>query len=157
MTTATASEMTLKDLAKKIADIDFTMLSTRTGGGAIASRPMSNNGDVEYDGDSWFFTSEETNMVPEIEADPNVALTLQGKGHLLGKPPIFIAIEATAELIRDKAAFEQHWTKSLNRWFPQGPDTPGIVLIKAHANRITYWDGEEEGTVKLNPTHVITA
>jgi len=143
------AQMTMKDLAKKIADIDFTMLSTKAPDGQIASRPMSNNGDVEYDGDSWFFTSEETHVVKEIEVDPSVGLTLQGKSGLLGKPPIFIAIEATAELIRDKAVFEEHWQDELERWFPQGVDTPGLVLIKAHASRITYWDGEEESTVAV--------
>lgn len=143
------AEMTMKDLAKKIADIDFTMLATKAADGRIALRPMSNNGDVEYDGDSWFFTSEETHVVKEIEADPSVALSLQGKGGLLGKPPIFIAVEAKAELIRDKAVFEEHWQSDLERWFPEGVDTPGLVLIKAHASRITYWDGEEEGTVAV--------
>jgi len=143
------AKMTIKDLAKKIADIDFTMLVTKAADGQIAARPMSNNGDVEYDGDSWFFALEDTNAVKEIEADPRVTLTLQGKGGLLGKPPIFIAVEAKAELIRDKAAFEEHWQSELERWFKQGVDTPGLVLIKAHASRITYWDGEEEGTVTV--------
>ena len=35
------------------------MLNTHTDGGQIATRPMSNNRDVEYDGDSWFFVAEE--------------------------------------------------------------------------------------------------
>lgn len=143
------AEMTMKDLAKKIADIDFTMLVTKAADGQIAARPMSNNGDVEYDGDSWFFALDETNAVKEIEADPRVGLMLQGKGGLLGKPPIFIAVEARAELVRDKAAFEEHWQSELERWFEQGVDTPGLVLIKAHASRITYWDGEEQGTVTV--------
>ncbi len=141
--------MTMQELAKKVGDIDFTMLSTRTEGGQIAARPMSNNGDVEYDGDSYFFTWEDSRMVDDIKRNPQVGLSLQGKGGLLGKPPIFISIEATAELIRDKAVFEEHWSKDLERWFEQGVDTPGVVLIKAHANRITYWDGEEEGDVKV--------
>ena len=45
------SEMTLSDLSKAMRSIDFAMLSTRTEGGEIAGRPMSNNGDVDYDGD----------------------------------------------------------------------------------------------------------
>jgi hypothetical protein len=65
-------EMTLQDLANKVADIDFSMLSTRAAGGEIAARPMSNNGDVEYDGDSWFFTSEDAAMVKEIEQEPRI-------------------------------------------------------------------------------------
>jgi general stress protein 26 len=142
-----SSNWTMQELAKKIGDIDFTMLSTHSENGAIAARPMSNNGDVEYDGDSWFFTSEETRMVEEIKRDARVGLSLQGKGSLLGKPGIFISIEAVAELVRDKATFEAHWNADLDRWFKEGVDTPGIVLIKAHAERITYWDGEDEGTI----------
>ena len=45
------SAISMKELAEKVADIDFTMLSTRAENGAISARPMSNNGDVEYDGD----------------------------------------------------------------------------------------------------------
>ena len=141
--------MSMQDLADKIADIDFTMLSTRAANGQIAARPMSNNGDVNYEGDSCFFSYEDTHTVDDIKRDPQVGLSLQGKPHLLGKPPLFISIEAKAELIRDRASFQHHWKDELDRWFPQGIDTPGIVLIRAHANLITYWDGEEEGDVKV--------
>jgi hypothetical protein len=55
-----------------------------------------------------------------------------------------------SELIRDKAEFEAHWTKGLERWFEDGVDTPGLVLIKVHANRIHCWDGENEGEVVVN-------
>ena len=48
-------QFTLPQLAKKMKDIDFTMLSTRAEGGQIAARPMSNNRDVDYDGDSYLF------------------------------------------------------------------------------------------------------
>ena len=142
-------KLILKELSKKMRSIDFTMLTTRTASGALTSRPMSNNGDVDYDGDSWFFTTEDTGMVADIAADPIVGLTLSGDRGLLGKPGIFIAIEARAELIRDKAQFVAHWTRDLDRWFPQGVDSPGLVLIKAHASRIAYWDGEDEGELAL--------
>lgn len=141
--------MTITDLAKKMRDIDFAMLATHTDGGAIAERPMSNNRDVEYNGDSYYFTSEETRMVADIERDPRIALSFVGNKGLLGKPPIFIAIEGEAALIRDKQAFAEHWTKDLDRWFKEGVDSPGLVLIKAHATRIHYWDGEDEGEVKV--------
>jgi len=141
--------MTMSDLAKKRRDIDFAMLATHTDGGAIAERPMSNNRDVEYDGDSYYFTSEGTRMVADIERDPRVALSFVGNKGLLGKPPIFIAIEGKAALIRDKQVFAEHWTRDLDRWFKNGVDSPGLVLIKAHATRIHYWDGEDQGEVKV--------
>lgn len=143
------TDLTLKDLAKKMADIDFTMLSTHTASGAIASRPMSNNGDVEYDGDSWFFSLDENDVVGQIAANPQVGLVLQGNKGLLGQPPIFISIEGRAELIRDKAQFQANWTHDMDRWAEQGPDTPGLVLIKVHAATVHYWDGEDHGELRV--------
>ena len=141
------SDWTFSDITEKVRDIDFAMLLTHTESGEIAGRPMSSNRDVEYDGDSFFFTWEQARSVADIERDPKVALSYSGSKGLLGQPPVFIAIQGEAELIRDKAEFEAHWTKGLERWFEDGVDTPGLVLIKVHANRIHYWDGENEGEV----------
>jgi general stress protein 26 len=109
---------------------------------------MSNNGDVEYDGDFGSSLGKDSRIVADIRRDPQVGLSLQGKGGILGKPPIFISIEAMAELIDDKAVFTEHWNTDLERWFEQGVETPGLILIKTHATRIKYWDGEVEGEVK---------
>jgi general stress protein 26 len=141
--------MTLSELSKKMSDIDFAMLLTRGSNGAIAGRPMSNNGDVEYDGDSYFFTFEASHTVGDIKRDPMVSLSFAGAKGLLGKRPLFIAVEGHAELIHDKDAFAGHWTKGLDHWFKDGINTPGIVLIKVRASRIHYWDGEEEGEVAV--------
>ncbi len=143
------AEMTLSQLAAKMKDIDFAMFSTRTQNGALSSRPMSNNGEVEYSGDSFFFTFHKARTVSDIEGDPQVGLTFTGKAGLLGRPPLFIAVEGLAELIQDKAAFAEHWTKDLDYWFKQGIDTPGVVLIKVHAQRIHYWDGNDQGEITL--------
>ncbi|WP_369061709.1 pyridoxamine 5'-phosphate oxidase family protein [Caulobacter sp. 73W] len=143
------ARMTLSDISEKMRDIDFTMLFTHAADGRLAGRPMSNNRDVDYEGDSWFFALESTSAVQEISADPNVALSFAGSKGLLGKPPIFIAVQGRGELIRDKARFAEHWDKDLERWFEQGVDTPGLVLIKVHASLIHYWDGEDEGEIPV--------
>ena len=140
---------TLADLAEKMRDIDFTMLSTRAEDGTIAARPMSNNREVDYDGDSWFFTCDDTRMVADIAANPQVGLSYQGKAGIIGQRPFFLAIEGRAELIRDKARFAEHWTKGLDMWFEQGIDTPGLVLIKVRGERAHYWDGMDEGELLL--------
>lgn len=144
---------TLTDISEAMRDIDFCTLSARTADGSIGARPMSNNREVDFSGDSWFFTYENTRMIDDIAREGKVGLAYQGKsglfGGVIGKPGIFIAVESDAELIRDKAAFAQHWDKSLDRWFPQGTDTAGLVMIRARARRIHYWDGEEENEVPL--------
>ena len=143
------AQRTLADLAKTMKDIDFTMLSTHTEEGHIGSRPMSNNREVDYDGDSYYFTTDDTLMIADIERDAKVGLSFQGSAGLLNQRPLFIAIEGRAELIRDKGQFEAHWTKDLDRWFKQGVDTTGLVMIKVQAERAHYWDGEDEGEVRL--------
>ncbi len=140
---------TLAEISEKMRDIDFTMLSTRTDGGAIAARPMSNNREVEYDGDNWFFACDDTRLFADIAADPRVGLAFQGKAGLLGMKPVFVHVEGTAELIRDKAEFEKHWTKDLALWFKDGIDTPGLVLIKVRGDRTHYWDGADQGELVL--------
>ena len=141
--------MTLHDLAKAMGKIDFAMLTTRTDGGQLATRPMSNNGEVEYDGDSFYFSWDSARTVSDIASDPQVALSFQGSAGLLGKPPLFVAVEGKADIVRDKTAFADHWTSDLERWFPDGVDTDGMVMIYVHASRIHYWDGKDEGEVPV--------
>ena len=143
---------TLADIAEDMKQIDFCTLSTHAPGGQIGARPMSNNREVEYDGDSYFFTYQDRQMVADIERDPKVAMTYLGSAGLkgiLGAPGQFIHIEGTASVIRDKGAIKEHWDKSLDRWFPQGIDTPGVVMIEVRAKRIHYWDGMDEGEVRV--------
>jgi general stress protein 26 len=141
------AQWTLSDLSKKMAKLDFAMLGTTSSSGTMTARPMSNNGDVDYDGDSYFFAYGSSRKVAEIRARPEVSLSYTGAAGMLGGPPLFITIEGRATLIQDRARFEEHWTKDLDRYFPDGIDTPDVVMIQVHAERIRYWDGGEEGEV----------
>ena len=143
------ADLKQNDISEKMRDIDFAVLSTRTEGGAVAGRPMSNNRQVEFDGDSYFFTLESTRTVGDIRRDPNVGLTYQSKSGMLGMKPFFIAVEGRGELIQEKSRFAEHWTKDLDAWFKDGVDTPGLVLIKVAAQRLHYWDGFDEGEIPL--------
>jgi general stress protein 26 len=143
------ADMSLERIAEKMRDIDFAILSTRTEGGAVSGRPMSNNREVDFAGDSYFFTLEETRTVGDIRRDPNVGLGYQSTSGLLGMKPFFLTVEGRAELIQDKARFAEHWTKGLDTWFEQGIDTPGLVLVKVIAERLHYWDGYDEGELAL--------
>jgi general stress protein 26 len=138
----------IEEISKRMAGIDIAILSTHTENGQIANRPMSNNGDVQYDGTSYYFTFEQSRTVSDIQSNPKVALGFTSEGGIFSDA-IYVTVEGNAELSRDKASFKAHWTSDLDRWFEQGIDTPGIVLVKVKASRIAYWDGEEEGEVKV--------
>ena len=146
---------TLGDISEAMKDIDCCMLVTRAEDGSLAGRPMSNNREVAYEGTSRFFACNDTRTVQDVEREPSVGLTYQGKAGLLGvvgKPGMFIHVEGQARVVRDKTRFAEHWTAGLDRWFEQGIDTPGLTLLEIEAKRIHYWDGEDQGEVQLRST-----
>jgi general stress protein 26 len=134
----------LSELSKKMKNMDFCMLSTQSAEGEINARPMSNNGDVEYDGNSFFFSNDQFDVVKEIEDNNHVSLSFNGKDKL------FIAVLGEADLIHDREKMEPHWNKDLEKWFDKGLDTPGLVMIHAKASLIRYWEGGEQGEIPVN-------
>jgi len=136
-------DKTLKDIAAKMANLDIAMLTTHTSRGQLSTRPMSNNGDVEYDGNSYYFTYEGSRTVRDISENPQVSLGFNGPKRL------YLTVVGTASLIRQKATMQKHWLPELKRWFKDGIDTPGIVLVRVRAKRIKYWQDEEEGELHL--------
>jgi general stress protein 26 len=125
-------------VAELIKDIDICMLVTRADG-VIRGRPMSNNGKVEYDGDSWFFSYRDTPKVDEIEADPRVELA-----YIATEKGTWISIEGTAQVVEDDDRKRALWDEQLEQWFKDGPDDEKLVLLKVSADRIHAWaDGQE--------------
>lgn len=136
----------MQDLAAKMRGIDLTMLTTHTDGGHLASRPMSNNGDVEYDGTSYFFTWEQSRMVGDIRRDPKVALELQGGAD---RGFLFVQVQGTADVVTSRAEMQEHWDPELSRWFQEGLDTPSLVMIRVQAERVAYWSADGDGLITL--------
>lgn len=131
----------LKTIAEKMKDLDFCMMVTQDGRNTLHSRPMSNNGEVEYDGNSWFFTYDQSTKVKQIKKNPNVTLLFQRK-------LLFIECYGKATITKDPGLMHEKWSKELAMWFPQGLDTPGICLVKVAASRIHFWDKGEEAEYK---------
>jgi general stress protein 26 len=67
-----------------MSGIDIAILSTHTENGQIANRPMSNNGDVAYDGSSHSFTSDGTRLVSDTAANFNVVSASSQASHAAG-------------------------------------------------------------------------
>jgi general stress protein 26 len=135
--------MELKEVASRMAELDICMMTTVSPAGVLTSRPMSNNGDVEYDGNSYFFTNEQTHLIGDIEKNKQVNLAFEANDGL------YISVSGTAGLVRSQKQMKEHWNSDLDEWFSEGVNTPGLVMIHVKANRIKYWQDEKEGEVKL--------
>lgn len=144
------SQLNLQDISKIMRDLDLCMLTTKTSDGGLESRPMSNNRKVDYDGDNWFFTDGASSAAQDIAANPQVNVAFSREPGLLTKP-VFLSVAGTADLVHDRAEFEKHWDKDIEAWFKDGIDTPGLTLIHVSATSIKYWNGYEDGELRLSP------
>ena len=139
------SDQKLKTLAKKMSGIDIAMFSTYSTYGRLDIRPMSNNGEVEYDGTSYYFAFEDSSVVKDIKRDEHVGLAFQTKNGL------YVAVDGKAKLTQNKVSMAKRWTPSLEQWFKDGVETPRVTMIEVAARRIRYWDTGspeyDEGTI----------
>jgi general stress protein 26 len=117
-----------EDLSNGIHRTHFFMPSTGEGDGGLSIRPINNNGNVEYHGEFWIFSYEDTRKVAATTGDPQVNLSLSACPSLLGKTGIFTVVNDQASIIKDKAAFEELWVEELEPRLEQGV---GFVRIKS--------------------------
>ena len=136
---------TIKEVAKLMRDLDFCMLTTHTRRGGLRTRPMSNNGEVEFDGDVWFFSAADSRKVREIEATPRVHLSYSDLEQWR-----FVSMSGRARIVRDTQKKRELWIDELRQWFDEGPESDAIVLIKVTPTVVSYWtkNGLGELTIK---------
>ena len=125
----------LQKIRELIKDIDFCMLTTVDESGDLRSRPMSSNGDVDDDGDIWFFTNASSHKVTEIEKLPRVNVSFADPDNQR-----YISVSGTAQLVRDRAKIDELWKPEFKMWFPEGKDDPEIALLRVSLEKAEYWD-----------------
>ena len=123
-------------LSEMIKAIDLCMLTTVDESDNLHSRPMSLNGDVDEEGNLWFFTSSNSHKASEIERTPNVNVSFVDTGN-----QHYVSISGTAQLVHDRDKIKELWKPVLKAWFPDGPDQADVALLKVKVTKAEYWDG----------------
>ena len=125
----------IETLRELIKDIDFAMLTTIDADGSLLSRPMSTQ-EAEFDGDLWFFTSEDTGKVGDIRGNNRVNVA-----YARPDDHTYVSVSGAAELQNDRAKMEELWSPVYKAYFPDGLDDPQLRLIKVHVDKAEYWKG----------------
>ena len=107
------------------------MLTTINEEGALVSRPLAVQ-EVKDDGDMWFFTSSTTSQVAQVRADSRVNVSF-------GKGTEWVSVAGTAEVVTDRQKIHELWNPAVEAWFPDGPDTPEVVLLHVESDSAEYW------------------
>lgn len=119
----------VRDLLK---EHHLAMLTTIDADGALVSRPMGVQ-DVDFDGDLWFFTSLTSHKAAEIRAHSAANAAFAGSSS-------WLSVAGTAEVVQDRAKIDELWGPVAAAWFPDGPSTPDLALIRLRAQSAEYWD-----------------
>jgi general stress protein 26 len=125
----------LQKLRELVKEIDFCMLTTVDEKGDLHSRPMSSNGDIDHNGDIWFFTNASSHKVSEIQKLPKVNVSFADPAN-----QHYISISGNAQLVRDQNKIEELWRPEFKMWFPEGKDDPDIALLRVSLEKAEYWD-----------------
>jgi general stress protein 26 len=124
-------------LKEKLAEIPFASMTTVPQDGPPVGRPMATQ-QLEFDGDLWFFTDENSKKIADIRSNPNVHLSYSKleKG-------LWLEISGHAEISKDKNKMKELWYDDLEVYFPGGLEYPGLALLKVEPKMAEYWDAPE--------------
>jgi len=126
-----------------LESIDFAMLTTIADGGRLRSRPMSTQ-EMDENGDLWFFTSDRTHKIEEIEADNRVNVAYSQPDD-----NTYISVFGRAEVVKDRQKIEDLWNPVYKAWFPDGLDDPALCLLKVSVEEAEYWDSSNSKVVQV--------
>ena len=128
--------MSERDDVARVADLirghRMAMLTTVARDGTLVSRPMGLQ-EVDFDGDLWFFAEHGSRKLDHIVDRPQVNVTVAG-------PSTWVSLTGTAAEVDDRPRMRQLWNAAAEAWFPDGPDAPGLRLLRVVATSAEYWD-----------------
>jgi len=134
----------IPQIATLINQIDICLFATRGDDGQLHARPMSNNGQVEWDGQSWFFAPTDGRLVAELRADPAAVAAYRAEEGFA-----FVSVSGRATIETDQELKERYWLDDLERWFPNGPSDPDVALIRLDAEEAQWWTEDGDGKADL--------
>ena len=127
-------------LAELIEGIDVAMLTTSNASGDLESRPMAPQ-EMDSEGAIWFLTSSHSEKTKHLD-HVNLSLIHAGRG-------TYISLTGQGQVSNDRAHIHRLWSPFAKPWFPEGPDSPEVVLFKFIPTKAEYWDAPHSSTVRL--------
>jgi general stress protein 26 len=139
MKTVTQSNADLAHVCSLIKDTPTAMLTTVDAHGALASRPMVAQ-EMDANGALWFFTDLLSSKVDQLRA-ANLSFADAAHGN-------YVSLSGRGEIDVDRGHIERLWTAFAKPWFPDGPGSPNLALLKFIPEAADYWDAPNNRMVR---------
>ncbi|MBA3582008.1 MAG: pyridoxamine 5'-phosphate oxidase family protein [Gammaproteobacteria bacterium] len=136
----TQNNAELIHLGKLIENISVAMFTTLDDKGALVSRPMSPL-QMDETGALWFSI--------DIKSAKLENLRLINLSFADISRSTFVSLSGYGEVTTDRTKIDELWTPFLRPWFPQGPDSPNLGLLKFLADTGEYWDAAHSKMIQM--------
>lgn len=130
----------LSKLGEIVAPIEVAMLTTRSADDVLTSRPMTPL-EMDESGTFWFFTTRDSDAL-DGRGPVGLAFVDPAKS-------IYVAVAGEAALVEDRERIRALWTPMARPWFPDGPDSPDLVLLAVRAMHADTWEGPHSKVLRL--------
>jgi general stress protein 26 len=127
-------------LGELIEDMNVAMLTTTGAGGKLESRPMAPQ-EMDSEGAIWFLTANHSEKTKHLD---HVNLSFVHPSH-----GTYVSLSGHATISVNREHIHRLWSAFAKPWFPDGPDSPNVVLFKFIPTGAEYWDAPHSGTVRL--------
>jgi general stress protein 26 len=96
--------------------------------------------EMDARGAIWFFTDLRSSKVDHFKV-ANLTFTDMQRG-------IYVSLSGCGEMESDRARIAHLWTPMAKPWFPDGPDSEALVLLKFAPNVADFWDASNSRMVR---------
>ncbi len=127
-------------LCQLIQHMTVAMLTTVDDNGTLISRPMS---PLLLDGSCalWFFTDLRSGKVKQIDA--------MNLNFIDSTRATYVSLSGSGEIITERSYIDRLWTPFAKPWFPDGPDSDQLGLLKFVPEIAEYWDSSHCKMVRM--------
>ena len=130
----------LTRLGELIEGIPVAMMVTLDESGALASRPMTTL-EMDASGALWFFTDLRSNKLAQLQA-VNLAFADGDKSS-------YVSLSGQGYIDTHQSRIQNLWTPLAKPWFPEGPASPNLALLKFVPHAAEFWDAPSSRMVRL--------
>ncbi len=118
-------------LARLVQDIPVAMLTSVDEQGRLLSRPMRPL-EMDAQGALWFFVDLQSAQLSHLQA---LNLSFSDPRHAS-----YVSLTGHGEVLMDRERIEYLWSSAARTWFPDGPASKSLALLRFLPAAAEYWD-----------------
>jgi general stress protein 26 len=130
----------LQHLAELAEPLAIAMLTHLDAEGMLVSRPMTAL-EMDSNGAIWFFTDRNSASNHDLQV-VNLSFADTGRS-------VYLSMSGHGTLVTDPVHIKRLWTAAAKPWFPDGPESENLALLKFTPEAADSWDSPHSSAVRV--------